>query len=77
MIKESTLEVNVNLYLNLMEEKMIQDRKRIDELQKKINDAARKIQRGFKRFIFYKKTKAARRIQKFWKKLMKITTFYM
>jgi molecular chaperone GrpE (heat shock protein) len=72
MIKESILEENVNIYLSKMENKLVEDQRKIQDLTNKINNSAKKIQKTYRRFIFYKKTAAARKIQKFWKKMMKI-----
>jgi hypothetical protein len=75
MIKESTIESNMELYVKKMEAKLAEDQRKIDELRTKINNAAGKIQKQFRKYWFYKITMAARKLQKFWRKTFKKLTF--
>lgn len=71
MINESVLQTNAQIYLQKMEQKLYNDQEKIRCLKQKIEDSATKIQRLFRRYIFRKKTIAARKIQKVWRKKLK------
>lgn len=72
MLSPGTIERNMQLYLEKMEEKHQQNAEKLVQLQKRIFSAVIRIQRGFRRFAMKRKTRAAIKIQRafrqFWNK---------